>query len=324
MVRDGQAGSAGRAALLALMLLAPALVAGCQGSGIDSTPVPPQRPAARPAADQPLAPESLAMKDRLAKLQAQLLSQGLLRQDTGATDAPFDARILAENFERIALYDEYTARGGAFVQGAVPSRLRRWESPVTMAVEFGATIPAAQRAKDRAEITGYARRLSRISGLPIRMAPVEAANYTVLVLNEGDRIGFADRLDALFPNIDAASRSSILTMGPSTYCLVFAYSTGSSPVYTRAVAVIRGEHPDLMRLSCIHEELAQGLGLANDSPTARPSIFNDDEEFALLTPMDELMLRMLYDPRLRPGMTPDEARPVVQQMATEILPPPPS
>ena len=46
-----------------------------------------------------------------------------------------------------------------------------------------------------------------------------------------------------------------------------------------AVAIVRGEHPDLMRLSCIHEELAQGLGLANDSPYARPSVFNDDEEF---------------------------------------------
>jgi hypothetical protein len=44
--------------------------------------------------------------------------------------------------------------------------------------------------------------------------------------------------------------------------------------------VIRAEHPDLLRLSCLHEEIAQGLGLPNDSPRARPSIFNDDEEFA--------------------------------------------
>ncbi len=40
-------------------------------------------------------------------------------------------------------------------------------------------------------------------------------------------------------------------------------------------------------------EIAQGLGLPNDSPTARPTIFNDDEEFALLTRQDEMMLRML-------------------------------
>jgi hypothetical protein len=69
----------------------------------------------------------------------------------------------------------------------------------------------------------------------------------------------------------------------------------------------------------VHEELAQGLGLANDSPLARPSIFNDDEEFALLTPQDALMLRMLFDPRLQPGMSLDEARPIIDQMAQELL-----
>ena len=83
--------------------------------------------------------------------------------------------------------------------------------------------------------------------------------------------------------------------------------------------MVRAEHPDLLRLSCLHEEIAQGLGLANDSPRARPSIFNDDEEFALLTRQDELMLRMLYNPAFRPGMTEAEARPIAEALASELL-----
>ena len=83
--------------------------------------------------------------------------------------------------------------------------------------------------------------------------------------------------------------------------------------------LVKAEHPDLLRLSCIHEEVAQAMGLANDSPQARPSIFNDDEEFALLTRHDELLLKMLYDPRLKLGMTPAEARPTVQRIAREYL-----
>ena len=74
-----------------------------------------------------------------------------------------------------------------------------------------------------------------------------------------------------------------------------------------------------MRLACIHEEMAQGLGLANDSPRARPSIFNDDEEFALLTTHDEMLLRMLYDDRLRSGMGAAEAAPIARQIARELL-----
>ncbi len=31
------------------------------------------------------------------------------------------------------------------------------------------------------------------------------------------------------------------------------------------------------------------------------------------------MLRMLYDPRLEPGMTAEQARPIVEEIAAEIL-----
>jgi hypothetical protein len=113
--------------------------------------------------------------------------------------------------------------------------------------------------------------------------------------------------------------AGITQMPRSTYCAVLAQSRGQSGVYSRAFAVVRAEHPDLLRLSCLHEEIAQGLGLPNDSPRARPSIFNDDEEFALLTGMDEDMLRLLYNPALRPGMTEEEARPILRELTAQLV-----
>ena len=74
-----------------------------------------------------------------------------------------------------------------------------------------------------------------------------------------------------------------------------------------------------MRKSCIHEEMAQSLGLSNDSKVARPSIFNDDEEFALLTKHDEILLKILYDRRLKPGMNNIEAKPIVTKIAQELI-----
>jgi hypothetical protein len=120
-------------------------------------------------------------------------------------------------------------------------------------------------------------------------------------VDEDDRRRLGPRLRALIPGISEASLATIVDMPRSTYCLVVAWDPDDDGGYETAVAVIRSEHPDLLRLSCIHEEMAQGMGLSNDSPDARPSIFNDDEEFALLTPHDEMLLRILYDPRLRPG-----------------------
>jgi hypothetical protein len=126
----------------------------------------------------------------------------------------------------------------------------------------------------------------------------------------------------MIPGIAESSVRTFVNLSQPELCLVIAYAEGQSSAYSQAVALIRAEHPDLLRSACIHEELAQGLGLANDSPQARPSIFNDDEEFGLLTPHDELLLRILYDPRLSTGMTAAQAEPIVRRIATELLNPP--
>ncbi|MGC9368220.1 MAG: DUF2927 domain-containing protein [Paracoccaceae bacterium] len=283
---------------------------------VQPVPAPPARPAALGPAEQ--SEESKAIARHFARVQADLVARGLMRRDGGGPDVPFTTRNLVDNFVHIALYDEYVSHGGMLIARPTPSRLRRWEQPIRLGLIFGDSIPQAQRREDSANIASYARRLSRLTSLPITMSRPEQANFHVLVLHEDERRAFGPRLRQLEPGIDSTALNAIVNMPRSTFCLVFAFSRGNSSNYSRAVAVIRGEHPDLMRLSCIHEELAQGMGLANDSPAARPSIFNDDEEFALLTEHDELLLKILYDPRLKTGMSPGEARPVVQEIATEL------
>jgi len=167
-------------------------------------------------------------------------------------------------------------------------------------------------------VSSYAARLARITGLSITQTDQDP-NYHVLIMNETDRRASADRLRQIVPGISASSVRAITGLPRDQLCIVVAFSQGGSASYSKAIAVIRGEHPPLLRASCIHEELAQGLGLANDSPQARPSIFNDDEEFGLLTTHDEYLLRMLYDPRLRTGMSAAEAAPIARQIARDML-----
>jgi hypothetical protein len=281
--------------------------------------------AVRPLPQRPITPtpappsaESVALRAYYGRVERDLVSQGLLRQDGGGADTPFTQRMLAENFIRIALYDEYVARGGRLVQTTTESRLRRWERPIRMRLIFGESVPEARQAADRENVTTYTRRLSRVTRLPIRLTE-QNSNFELMILNEDERRASGPLLRSLVPNISDAAVRTVTEMPRSTFCLVFAFSEGASPSYTRAVAVIRAEHPDLLRLSCIHEELAQAMGLANDSPSARPSIFNDDEEFGLLTRHDELLLRILYDRRLQPGMTEAEARPIVETIAAELV-----
>ncbi|MFY0635794.1 MAG: DUF2927 domain-containing protein [Vannielia sp.] len=301
------------------MMIAALALTGCDElPGPQPEPTPPESPA--PPAPRPKEPSesSRAATRHYARVQSDLLARGLLRRDGGGPDTPFSDRQLTENFIRIALFDEYVSRGGTLVAQQSESSLRRWDQPIRFGLRFGETVPEAQRAKDRASVASYVRRLSRATGHPMSMASGNG-NFTVLMLNEDERAAIGPELQRLVPGIDRAAIRTIENLPRDTLCLVFATTTGTSSVYTRAVAIIRAEHPDLLRLSCIHEELAQGLGLANDSPEARPSIFNDDEEFGLLTTQDEMMLKILYDNRLRPGMTALEAKPIVKQIVAEAM-----
>jgi len=306
----------GRYGLAAILLG----TAACTPLGM--TPVAPP-PTTRPA---PMVPApvvqrseaSIALSTYYARVEAGLLAQGLLRRDGGGPDTVFSARNLVDDFERIALFEEYTNVSGRIVARQTPSRLHRWERPIRMSVEFGASVPKAQQTMDRNNITSYAARLSRITGLPITQS-FSNANYHVFVVNEDERVALGPRIRQILPGIDEAAVRAVVGMPRSTFCLVFAVDPNDTGAYSNAVAVIRAEHPDLMRLSCIHEELAQGLGLSNDSPAARPSVFNDDEEFGLLTTHDELLLKMLYDPRMKLGMTPAAARQQAEIIASELL-----
>lgn len=291
-----------------------AVLASCD-VGLDSSSLPRARPAGlgQPTI-QPTSEASAALRSYLVQVQAAQLSQGLLRQDGGGPDTPYTAEMLARNFEEIVFYNEYASalqgRGGQ-------SPLRRWESSVRVGTIFGAGVPPSQRVQDTNDLRSYLQRLSNITRHPI--STFGTANFIVIFAGEDDRDAALDAAAARLPGISPQSLDPLRALDRGTYCAVAAYpSSRNGNTYRGAVAVVRAENPGLLRLSCIHEELAQGLGLANDSRTARPSIFNDDDEFALLTDHDELLLKMLYDPRLEPGMTAREAAPLTRIIAREL------
>lgn len=305
------------------MLCAAVGVSGCVLIAPTEPPPPPGPPVIEP--EPPIEPAvvepSQASRDLATyyrRLQNDLLNQGLLRGDGGGPDTPFTDTQLARNFVRIALFNEYRDDSDFQRPQATVSKLRRWNKPIRMSVTFGDTVPLDQRDLDLASVSAYAARLSRSTGVPITITD-RNPNFHVLFLGEDDRRAYGPELRELIPNISDATVRTFVNLPRDQLCVVIGTFAPGRSSYTKAVAMIRAEHPNLMRSACIHEELAQGMGLANDSPGARPSIFNDDEEFALLTSHDELLLRMLYDRRLQTGMEPAIAAPIARQIAREYL-----
>jgi len=322
----------GRCLAAGTALAAATLLTGCQAppfsqiagirSGAEAAATAPPRPTARPG---PLAPSRL-VTDQLsadlatyyARIESDRLARGLLRTDDGTRDTPISAGRLVQVWSEIAMRDEHL--GSSLSQPGGPAPLRRWEQPVVYRMEFGASVPSVVQEADRVEVARLVARMATATSHPLRLAPAGATtgNFHVLVLSETERRAIGPRLRALVPGIDDATVRLITDLPREAFCLAVAFARGGGAVYTDAVAIIRAEHPDLTRLSCYHEELAQGLGLAADSPRARPSLFNDNKEFALLTALDLLMLRLHYDPRLRPGWTEREARPIAFAIASEL------
>ncbi len=306
---------------LALGGIALLALVGCE-EALTSAVVPPPRPAAPPPAANAYVPPSAASQDLARfyqRVERDLLTRGLLRTDGGGPDAPYDADDLTRNFETIAFYSEYPNHSVSLGSRQTDGQLSRWDGPVRIQTEFGPSVLPATREKDAADVQTYAARLARLTGHPVSTVS-RKANFHVFFAGKDDSAYVVSRLRQLIPNISQASLELVANPRANFDCFVFASATTSSPnKYVRAVTLIRAELPDLVRLSCIHEEIAQGLGLSNDSPAARPSIFNDDDEFALLTSHDEKLLQMLYDPRLQPGVSVDQARPVVRIIARELM-----
>ncbi len=253
-----------------------------------------------------------------AALEAQRLANGLLRQERAPRDLPISARDIEDVFVRIALYEEYSFQGDQIIERETPSVLRRWEAPVQMQLGFGASVPDTTRRADTAFVNNYAARLGRLTQHPVSRVD-RGGNFHVLVLNEAERRAIGPQLQQLIPGLDSVTLDLVQGIPYSVSCLVLAFSRSGTDVYTDALAIIRAELPDLSRRACYYEELAQGMGLPNDSPRARPSLFNDTAEFAVLTVLDEQLLRVLYDERLQPGMREVEARPIIRQIANELM-----
>lgn len=284
-----------------LQIALPLLVAGC----VSLPPLPP-------------ASTGTELQRLYAVAETNMRDLGKLRTDVNPKDAPFTYDDLVKNFAQIALQNEYRISDGRFVEGRSKTFLRRWEGPVRVGTIFGNSMSADSTRLNNSEVSKYTRRLARLTNVDMRASSTKDANFLVLFLNEQEQVDFADTLPNLFYNISPAVVDAFRSSPRNIFCAAFAFTKpGQKGVYGNVLILVKSEHSNFMRKSCIHEEMAQAMGLTNDSPDARPSIFNDDEEFAFLTRHDEILLKMLYDPRLKAGMESYEVIPLLSAIARD-------
>lgn len=255
--------------------------------------------------------------DDYAAYESMLRAHGKLRTERAPADAPFDAADLTRNFARVALAREIDPTRPGGDDNARQSPVKRWQGPLRYHL-LGAGVTRA----DRAEVARLMARIARLTGLDITEAR-NRANFLILISAPEERDRLAAHLARTHPRL--ARSFDYWRRHRALICIADTLLPESAPHRIAAAMVVIGaETTGLLRRACLHEEIVQALGLANDHPAVRPSVFNDDGEFALLTRHDALLLRLLYDPRLAPGMTAAEAMPLVRRIARELRPASPS
>ena len=263
-------------------------------------------------------PQEAKLRKYYSRLEKRKTSLGLLRQDGGGADTPFDVDDIVEAFEQLAFYNEYDIDKNKLLPNSNAVSLAKWKSNTNISVRFGGSVDKKQKDKDLQEINGLISNLSKITNHEIKVSQ-QNVNMYVVVANQKEINDLIDEIGLQRPEFDP-KRIPIITQLPKDIHCMAMTSMSSEPnsAISSALVIIRNELPDIMRRACIHEEIAQSLGLTNDSHFARPSIFNDDDEFATLTKFDKILIQILYDHRLKPGISKKEASQLVRQIANGI------
>ena len=248
------------------------------------------------------------------QLSGKLAAAGHLRTDLAPLDAPFEAADLTRTFGNIAFSYEFHFDGNRIVNAPLERPLKRWRGQVRYQLTGDAVTHG-----DVEEVANFTQRLSRLTGLLFEPAGAHRPDMLISIAGKTGRPAISRLLGKMGLPVHR-NRYELWRRTSEWLCGATLSSDRAEPSrLVFAHIFIGGEITGTLRRGCLHEEIAQSLGLTNDSDLARPSIFNDDHEFAALTVHDSLLLRALYDRRLKQGMDKTTAMPIVRRIFTEML-----
>jgi Protein of unknown function (DUF2927) len=206
---------------------------------------------------------------------------------------------ITEGFFKTAFGAEYHLAGRV-------DRIRKYDMPVRVFAD-GAGRPdrKAQLAKVVADIG------QRIQHLDIAMADSsDAANILVKLVRDRDLY----RTITTFYGSDRA-REIKTSLDPQ--CLS-GFRKNEKYEIEHSDVILTVDNGDFVFLDCAYEELLQSLGPINDTSTVPWTMFNDNVSMGFFDVYDQYILNILYDPRIKAGMTVAEVKAVLPEVLTDV------
>ena len=195
------------------------------------------------------------------------------------------------NVEDVILYFNEVCLDSEFINSGDPSRVQKWMTPIYYRLEGN------YHEQDVAVLNSFAAWLNDIEGFP-GLFPTEDLGKRNLWIYFCDRQRMIDLMGPDFTDMDGA--------------VTFWYT--NDEIYDEIICYREDMDQDL-RNSVILEEIYNGLGPIQDT-TMRPDsiIYQEFAQNQWLSSVDELLLRLLYHPEIRPGMTAQECEQVIRRL----------
>ena len=82
--------------------------------------------------------------------------------------------------------------------------------------------------------------------------------------------------------------------------------------------ILTVDNGDFVFFDCAYEELLQSLGPINDTASVPWTMFNDSVSMGYFDVYDQYILNLLYDPRIKAGMTVQEVKAVLPEVLADV------
>ncbi|MBX9709525.1 MAG: DUF2927 domain-containing protein [Xanthobacteraceae bacterium] len=209
-----------------------------------------------------------------------------------------DAEII-DGFMKTAFGAEYHLAGRV-------DRIRKFDTPVRI------FVAGPQRADRRKQLANVAADIGRhMPNIDIAITDTrEDANVIVTLVKDQD-------LDKAIRRFYGADNARDIRRALDPQCLS-GFRKNDKYEIEHSEVILAIDAGDFVFLDCAYEELLQSLGPINDTDSVPWTMFNDDVSMGFFDIYDQFIMNILYDPRLKPGMTVAEVRPLLPDILVDV------
>jgi hypothetical protein len=205
---------------------------------------------------------------------------------------------IVEGFLKIAFGAEYHLAGRV-------DRIRKLDGPVRVYADGTRADRKAQLAKIVADIA------SRVQHLDIAMAgTIEDANVQVKLVRDRD-------LQRTITTFYGSERAKEIRSSLDPQCLS-GFRKNEKFEIEHSDVILTVDNGDFVFFDCAYEELLQSLGPINDTASVPWTMFNDNVSMGYFDVYDQYLLNLLYDPRIKPGMTVQEVKTALPDVLADV------